>query len=225
VSSSQLEPNTTYEVRARIWNNSLEAPVVHMPVRLSYLDFGIGTEPIPIGSTLIDVGVKGSVDQPRFASVPWTTPPAPGHYCLQVLLDPVEDLEPANNLGQENTDVVAAHSPAVFQFTLRNDTRRARRYRFEVDAYGIPSLPRCEVVKPAGTARLDEHRRGRHPVPPGFLVQISPDTPTLDANASTAITVSVEPPAGFVGRQTVNVNAFHEQGFAGGVTLTCVKEA
>ena len=117
VNSAELEPSTTYEVRARIWNNSLEAPVIHMPVRLSYLDFGIGTEPILIGSVNIDVGVKGSVEQPSFASLLWTTPPTPGHYCLQVLLDPVEDLEPANNLGQENTNVVAAHSPAVFQFT------------------------------------------------------------------------------------------------------------
>lgn len=224
VNSAELEPSTTYEVRARIWNNSLEAPVIHMPVRLSYLDFGIGTEPIPIGSVNIDVGVKGSVDQPRFASLLWTTPPTPGHYCLQVLLDPVEDLEPANNLGQENTNVVAAHSPAVFTFTLRNDTRRARQYRFDLDAYQIPTLPKCEDVKPEGDARLEIHRRGRHPIPAGFTVQIAPLTPTLDANASIPITVTVEPPAGFLGRQAINVNAFHEQGFAGGVTLTCVKE-
>lgn len=225
VDSAALEPNTTYEVRARIWNNSLEAPVIRMPVRLSYLDFGIGTEPIPIGSVNIDVGVKGSVDQPRFASFLWTTPPAPGHFCLQVLLDPVEDLEPANNLGQENTNVVAAHSPAVFTFTLRNDTQRARGYRFEVDAYRIPQLPKCDDARPAGEARLEIHQRARHPIPAGFTVNISPLKPTLDPAVSVPVTVSVEPPPGFVGRQVVNVNAFHEQGFAGGVTLTCVKEA
>lgn len=225
VSSSDLEPATTYEVRARIWNNSLEAPVVHMPVCLSFLDFGIGTEPIPVGTVNIDVGVKGSLDQPRFASLLWTTPPTPGHYCLQVKLDPADDLDPSNNLGQENTDVKAAQSPAVFEFTLRNNTRAARRYRFETDAYQIPALPSCDDQTIDRADALARHRRGLHPVPAGFAVQISPPTPTLDPGVSIPVKVTVEPPPGFLGRQTINVNAFHEQGFAGGVTLTCVKEA
>ena len=38
------------------------------------------------------------------------------------------------------------------------------------------------------------------------------------------IIVKVEPPIGFLGRQVINLNAFHEQGFAGGVTLTVIKE-
>lgn len=63
VSSADLAPSTTYEIRARIWNNSLEAPVIHMPVRLSYLDFDFS------------VGVKGSADQPHFAFIAWTMPP------------------------------------------------------------------------------------------------------------------------------------------------------
>lgn len=224
VDSGSLEPSTTYEVQARIWNNSLEAPVVNMPVRLSFLDFGIGTEPIFVGSTNVDVGVKGSIDQPGFASVQWTTPTTPGHFCLQVLLEPADDLEPANNLGQENTNVVAAQSPAEFKFTLRNNTRRARKYRFEADAYQIPLLPRCEDTMPAGPGRLRFHHRGQHPVPEGFVVQIDPLAPTLTPGESVTITVTVDPPAGFAGRQPINVNAFHERGFAGGVTLTCLKE-
>jgi hypothetical protein len=214
VSSSDLEPATTYEVRARIWNNSLEAPVVHMPVRLSFLDFGVGTEPIPVGTVNIDVGVKGSLDQPRFASLLWTTPATPGHYCLQVLLDPADDLDPSNNLGQENTDVKAAQSPAVFELTLRNNTRGTRRYRFETDAYQIPAPPSCDDETTDRAAALERHRRGRHPVPAGFAVQISPPTPTLDPGVSIPIKVTVEPPAGFLGRQAIS-----------GVTLTCVKEA
>jgi hypothetical protein len=70
VSSAGLEPGTTYDVQARIWNSSLEAPVVRMPVHLSYLDFGIGTEPIPVASGKVDVGVKGSASQPAFARCP-----------------------------------------------------------------------------------------------------------------------------------------------------------
>jgi hypothetical protein len=221
VSSSALLPATTYEVRARIWNNSLEAPVVHMPVRLSFLDFGVGTQPIPVGTTHVDVGVKGSATQPGQATVLWTTPATPGHFCLQVLLDPVDDVEPANNLGQENTDVVAAASPAVFKFTLRNDTRQAHRYHFETDAYQIPAKPACGDTSPE--RRREAHRRGQHPVPSGFAVTITPSAPALDPGDSAIVTVAVDPPAAFVGRQPINVNTFHEHGFVGGVTLTCTK--
>lgn len=224
VSSANLEPATTYEVRARVWNNSFEAPVIGMPVHLRFHDFGVGPDPIPIGDTTVDVGVKGSPNQPGLAQWLWTTPSAPGHYCIQVLLDPIDDINLANNLGQENTNVVAVHSPADFTFTLRNNTRRARRYQFEVDSYQIPSLPKCDEVRPNHDAGLRQHRRDAHPVPDGFMVQINPSSVSLNSLESTLIKVLVEPPARFIGRQSINVNAFHDQGFAGGVTLTCVKE-
>jgi hypothetical protein len=223
VSSSALDPSTTYDVRVRVWNNSLEAPAVHMPVHLSFLDFGVGTVPIPVGSTTVDVGVKGSPGQPAFASVAWTTPATPGHYCLQVLLDPADDLDVTNNLGQENTNVAAATSPAAFSFTLRNNTNRQRRYRFEADAYVIPELVACGTTADARQLSLDRHHRGRHPVPAGFAVAITPDAPTLAPGAAVAVSVSVTPSPGFVGRQPINVNAFHDGGFAGGVTLTVTK--
>jgi hypothetical protein len=223
VPSSGLDPSTTYEVRARIWNKSTEAPVIDMPVHLSFLDFGIGAQSTHVGTVKTDVGVLGSAQQPGFASWLWTTPSTPGHYCLQVLLDPADDINSPNNLGQENTDVIATHSPAEFKFTLRNNTPNTHRYRFELDAYQIPSLPKCDDVRPNSDA-LTPHRRRTHPVPPGFAIQINPSTPTLNADQSAVVTVTVDPPAGFTGRQTINVNAFHDQGFAGGVTLTCVKE-
>jgi hypothetical protein len=223
-SSSDLDPGTTYDVRVRVWNNSLEAPVIAMPVHLSFLGFGVGTEPIPVASATVDVGVKGSADQPRFVSIPWTTPVTPGHYCLQALLDPVDDLDRSNNLGQENTNVAAAHSPATFTFALRNDTRRARTYRFELDGYELPPVRPCADDRTDPARRLERHRLADHPLPEGFEVQVTPATPTLDAGDAVTITVSVEPPAAFQGRRSINVNAFHQQGFAGGVTLTVVKE-
>jgi hypothetical protein len=51
VSSSALEASTQYDIIARIWNNSAEAPVVNLPVRISYLSFGVGTQSHPIGET------------------------------------------------------------------------------------------------------------------------------------------------------------------------------
>lgn len=225
VSSSELETSTTYEVQIRVWNNSLEAPVVHMPVHLSFRTFGVGTEPIPVGETKIDVGVKGSASQPAFAVIPWTTPATAGHHCLQVLLDPADDLDFTNNLGQENTNVAEASSPAEFSFTLRNDTKRTRHYRFELDAYSIPALPECGSPEASPEVNLERHRRASHPVPPGFAISITPDAPTLAPGAQVVVQVSATPPGEFSGRQPINLNCFHEGGFAGGVTLTVAKGA
>ena len=224
VSSSNLGPETTYDVQVRIWNNSLEAPVIAMPVHLSYLDFGIGTEPIPIGSASADVGVKGSGDQPGFVSIQWTTPVTPGHYCLQALLDPVDDIDRSNNLGQENTNVVAAQSPATFTFKLRNNTRLERIYRFELDGYELPPMLPCAEAQTEPERRLERHRLGDHPIPNDFAIEITPPNPTIAPENEITITVTVEPPNGFQGQKSINVNAYHDQGFAGGVTLIVVKE-
>ena len=223
VSSSLLAPGTTYEVVAQIWNNSTDAPAVAMPVNFSFLEFGISTVSVPIGSTQVNLGVKGGPGCPAYATMPWTTPTTPGHYCIQVQLEPYADVNFENNLGQENTNVGTATSPAVFTFPLRNDTRRTQTYNFEVDAY-IPLAP-----DPCGTgpndakareARLAKSRRGLFPVPAGWQLTITPNAPTILPNQSVPITVSATPPSGFTGNQVLNVHAFHAGGIAGGVTLT-----
>jgi hypothetical protein len=224
VSSAELEPGITYNVNVRIWNNSLEAPVIAMPVHLTYREFGVGTQNQPIASDTVDVGVKGSSDQPGFVSIPWTTPVTPGHYCLQVLLDPADDVDRSNNIGQENTRVVATQSAATFVFTLRNDTRQERVYSFETDGYELPPARPCADDRTESATRLERHRRAGHPLPDGFDVQITPPAPTLAPEEAVTITATVEPPAGFQGRQAININAFYDQGFAGGVTVTVVKE-
>jgi hypothetical protein len=222
VSSSLLQPGTDYEVQARIWNNSFTAPVALMPVHFSYLDFGAGTISVPIDSTKVDLGVKGGPNHPAFASVVWKTPVTPGHYCIQVRLDPPDDTNWDNNLGQENTNVGTAHSPAVFTFQLRNNTGRQRRYHFEVDTYRLPPRDPCGERYEEGERRkrLEPQHRGNHPVPAGWKVEIQPDAPTLNPNDEITITVTITPPAGFKGTQAFNVNAFYDDGFAGGVTLT-----
>jgi hypothetical protein len=223
VSSSLILPGTTYEIVAQVWNNSTDAPVVALPVSFSFLDFGMGGVSVPIGSTEIDLGVKGGQGCPAFAKVPWTTPTSPGHYCIQVLLQPVDDTNFNNNLGQENVNVGIAHSPAVFTFTLRNDTKQAQSYKFAVDAYAIGTPEPCQNNGKGDQIRLRRlvrHRRGTQPVPPGWDVKISPDVPVLAPDQSISITVTATPPSGFVGDQVLNVNAFHSGGLAGGVTLT-----
>jgi hypothetical protein len=221
VSSDLLLPSTTYEIVAQVWNNSTDAPVVGMPVAFSFLEFGVGTVSVPISSTQVDLGVKGGPNCPSYAKMLWTTPTTPGHYCIQVLLQPADDTNPLNNLGQENTNVGTAHSPAVFTFTLRNDTDTQQTYTFSLDAY-YPGTP--DPCGPTNSAkdrepRLARHRRGVQPVPPGWQITVVPETLMLAPAQATIVTVTAAPPAGFTGNQILNVNAFHASGIAGGVTL------
>ena len=221
VPSSQLEADTEYEIVARIWNASPDGPVVQMPVHFSYLDFGAGTVSVPIGTTQVSVGVKGSPSCPAFAPMTWRTPASPGHYCLQVRLTPADDANFDNNLGQENTDVGLASSPVQFHFKLRNETRIHHRYRFTVDAYRLPPRDPCDREDPraARKRRLAQHAAGAHPLPDGWDVDIHPDHPSLDPGEEIDVTVTVTPPDGWTGTQNVNVNIFHEHAPAGGVTL------
>lgn len=105
VPSHELAPDHLYRVHALIHNGSTEAPVVRMPVDFSFWSFGIGGTSTPIGSTAITLSVKGAVGEPREAAIDWRTPVVPGHYCLQVRFSWPDDLQPANNLGQENVMV------------------------------------------------------------------------------------------------------------------------
>jgi len=222
VSSNLLLAGTTYEVVAQIWNNSTDAPVVGLPVAFSFLEFGVATVSVPIGSTSIDLGVKGGANCPSYATMLWTTPTTSGHYCLQVQLQPVDDSNTLNNLGQENTNVGTANSPAVFTFRLRNDTRQRQTYRFELDAYVLGTPDPCGPSNSAADrqARLARHRRGAQPLPAGWQVTVDPQSPTLDPGDSLIVNVTASPPSGATGSQVINVQAFHSGGLAGGITLT-----
>lgn len=248
VLSSDLKPSTTYDVIARIWNASPSCPVVGMPVYFSYLAFGIGTVNLPIGKTHVDLGVKGGPGCPAYATMKWTTPAAAGHYCLQVRLAPPDDVNPDNNLGQENTNVGVAHSPAQFRFALRNAEQIDRRFRFEVDAYTIPSPGPCNAADHVGgvtvpqrdqpvdlkreafgvrgriaSAVIERHTRANHPLPPGWRVDISPAEPTLAPGQEITLEVTVHPPDDFHGTRPININGFVGRNLAGGVTLTVTR--
>jgi hypothetical protein len=220
VPSSQLASDTEYEMVARIWNNSTDAPVPMLPVVFSYLSFGIATLSHPIGSDTVNLGVKGGQNHPAFAHVKWRTPATPGHYCIQVFLDWFDDANPNNNLGQENTLVGTAHSPADFLFVLRNNTGARQLYRFEVDTYRLPRIPYCDQGRRTASGRISaEHNRQNFPVPPGWQVEFNPQYPGLAPAEEKSIAVRITPPADFTGNQGFNVNAFYEHVFAGGVTL------
>ena len=248
VPSSALLPDTEYDVVARVWNGSTAAPVVGLPVRFRFFGFGIGTLGQVIGDAFTDLGVKGGLGCPAYARVRWRTPPVPGHYCIQALLDWFDDLNPANNLGQENTTVGVAHSPATVTFRLRNPRDEGQAFRFTTDAYVLGDPNSCEQVdrkrereerEHTRRSRLDRrqpivagrpetfprpaiparHALGNHPVPPGWTVMLDPATPLLAAGEEIEVRVTATPPTGFAGQQAINVHAFDAYGTAGGVTL------
>ncbi len=231
VPSSTLDPDTDYEVVARVWNNSTDAPVIGLPVVFSYMSFGVGAKKHAIGATSIpELGVKGGPNHPAFAKMLWHTPAAPGHYCIQVLLDPTDDRNFNNNLGQENTTVAALHSPAETTLTLRNDTPREQTIRFEVDAYQIPPLSPCDPARPPAPSPAvrifrDQivvppvHDRRNYPLPEGWTVAFDPAEPVLAPDMEISVVARVTPPAGFHGRQAINVHAFDRYTLVGGITL------
>ena len=229
VSEGDLLPNTEYEVRATIWNNSFDAPVVGLTVDFSYMSFGATTVTTAIGSTAVNLGVKGGANHPAFASMMWTTPPA-GHYCLLVELKWVDDVNPNNNLGQNNVNVVAAQSPATFTFDVRNATDRNRVYTFPVDTYTLPDQKDCPetILRRDNAERWKAiqalHDRSNYQVPADWTVGIHPPQVSLTPGDEAQIEVSITPPPSFTGEKAFNVHAMMENGvFAGGVTVYVTK--
>jgi hypothetical protein len=224
VSSAVLQPATQYEIRARCWNASYDAPVVGMPVRFSYLSFGAGSASNFIGVTSVSLGVIGGSDNPNYASVPWKTPAAAGHYCIQVKLEWNDDINPENNLGQENTNVIEATSPAIFDFQVRNSEVEGHRYHLETDAYTLPPMLDCAEMRNLGARKAEviraRNNRDHHPVPPGWVVQAAPALFGLAPGEEKMVQVTVTPPDDFAGDQPINFNVFDErQVLVGGVTV------
>ena len=226
VPSAALQPDTEYEIVARIWNNSPDAPVASLPIFFSFLSFGVGTISTFIGNTAVNLGVKGGPNHPAFARMKWRTPKTKGHYCIDVFLAWLDDANPNNNLGQENLQVGVAHSPADFVFSLRNAGEEWHKLHFEMDSYTIPEPPPCQDLAAASFMKrsdaLVRHRRESYPVPQGWKIEFDPVQPKLAPKEEAKIQVRIIPVAGFIGTQAINVNAFHESGFVGGVTLIVV---
>ena len=219
-----LLPNHPYLIRAQVWNGSLEAPAVNMPVRFYYLTFGIGTVQTFIGETLVPaLPVRGAAGLPSIAEMAWTTPATPGHYCVQVQLVWTDDADQGNNLGQTNLDVKALNSPnATFTFPLRNNGVLVARLRLFTDAYHIPPLGRCEdnTTERLPRNRLQPHLPESNLIPAGWHVAVNgvPDRP-MAAGEELPITVNVVAPDGFNGELDINVNALDGTRLVGGVTL------
>jgi hypothetical protein len=228
-------------VRATIYNGSNEAPAIGMPVDFSFLSFGVGTVSHPIGTTPVNLPVNGAPGHPATAIMNWHTPKEEGHYCLQVRLNWADDANPNNNLGQENTNVGVAHSPAVFTFPVRNSDVVRNLIHLTADGYALPERADCREVKGERLKRdmaqgddddrkdakrlwcaqlAQRHAPDRFPVPQGWAVDIQPNDFVLAAGAQRDVVVTITPPDDFHGTRPININAFDANShLLGGVTL------
>jgi hypothetical protein len=248
VSSSSLKAATDYEIVATVHNNSTDAPAVGLPVEFAFQSFGVGAALTQIGTTIVNLPVKGAPQHPALAKVAWRTPSTPGHYCIKVRLVWADDANPKNNLGQENTNVATASSPAVFSFPVRNDDTIRKAIRMTVDAYVIPPRMKCQErpKKKDSDRRYPKYRRQdvfiptteevadwtlarvQHgvqafPIPLGWSVDISPAQFVLGSGGVQEVRVTINPPDDFRGERSFNVNAMHGTGLLGGVTLMVTK--
>lgn len=236
VPSDHLDPNTEYEIEARIWNGSNEAPALGLPVDFSFVKFGMANISNPIGQTRVDLPVRGASGHPAFTTIKWRTPVELGHYCIRVNLIWSNDANQANNQGQENCAVGHFNSPtAKFQFTVKNDFPSKRTFNLIADSYQIPALPPCppdNSDKPNGKLSLDEkkarrdnylklHDQVNFTIPEGWHVDIAPENFTLNIGGEQVVNIAITHTfPEFTGVKIFNVNGYSNEKLIGGVTLT-----
>lgn len=104
-----LVTSTVYTLDITIHNSSRIKPADGTTVTVQWIEFGAGGQTLhPINTLTANVPVWPGT---AVVTTPWRTPDIPGHYCIQIDLFHPDDGNPANNRGQSNTQVYAAHSP------------------------------------------------------------------------------------------------------------------
>lgn len=230
VKENELLPDTEYEIHATIWNNSYEAPIAALPVSFSFLSFGASSAENGIGTTSVNLGVKGSPSHPATAIVNWRTPATPGHFCIKTKIIWDNDANQANNIGQNNVNVIESSSPAPFNFQLKNTGKKNRTYSFVADSYTLPGRELCDIKSSKSNEERWKEISGNHhpsqfPLPLNWIVHVDQDGIELLADQEVEITGEIIPPDDFMGSKYININAFFGDGtMEGGVTFLVEKK-
>jgi hypothetical protein len=237
VSQHDLKPNTHYTIVATIYNASTDGFVFDMPVEFSYLSFGAGTESHPISdldpAPRVTLGVKGTPTAVQYVEMDWLTPVEPGHYCLQVTFSWPDDLNPQNNFGQSNTDVLQANSPVSTTFVVRNNAYIPRDFRFELDTFTIPPQPSCRTLNPSSgkthgptvgrpvipVEMRQRNLRADYPFPADWGFAFSDPNPQIGPHEERKIEVTLTPPDSFYGSKPINIHVFSGSNLIGGMTV------
>jgi hypothetical protein len=180
--SYHLKADTDYIVFVRAHNASTDA-AIGTRVRLVYRPWSFNSPDVTPVETdaggnevfkFVDIAPMGSA----IAQFSWHTPAvAPGeqqHFCLQAHLFHPLDINLANNMGQENTNVAGLnptpiHPGDTFEIDvpLFNTGRRERAVDFRFDAYQIDPEDRLELrlERNPGRAHLPLRDRLGHILP------------------------------------------------------------
>jgi hypothetical protein len=173
VDSSQLQADHTYIINGRIWDASFD-PALAVEVRCFFQNWGINGPQIPVETNpdgtarakLLNISPWGNA----IAQFHWTTPAVSGHFCLKVACAHPDDRNPANNVGQENTEVHGG-SPGQTITTrvhILNPFQRPARVILTADTYRIPDrkwefplqTQRRELGEPPQILSGGDQRRG-----------------------------------------------------------------
>jgi hypothetical protein len=115
VGSANLIVGNNYNVKMSFHNDTaFNAPQADVVLR--WADFGMGSPWNHVGDAKLDVPPGGAV-----AEIPFV-PPITGHLCINAEIHHLEDINPNNNMAQENLHVGGTSSPAKVCFVLHNPT-------------------------------------------------------------------------------------------------------
>ena len=203
--SYHLVDDTDYIVTVRVHNASTD-PAIGVRVRLNYRPWSFNSpDLVPVETDTNGDEVVRFVHVPPLSSVPvtpgappvspllaqflWHTPkldPGQGHrhFCLQASLFHPLDVNTANNMGQENTNVYSSANPGpaapgqtvTVTVPLFNLARRQQRFVFEAQAYTVNEEDKFDL----DLKRTRGHARG------GLSQRLGNLMPTLHVKAGTA---------------------------------------
>jgi len=162
--SYHLEEKTDYIVSLQAHNASTD-PAIGVRVRLVYRPWSFNSPAL----VPVEVDVQGH-EVFRIINIPpmgstlttfaWRTPavgPGSSHFCLQAILSHPMDVNVANNLGQENTQIFDTDGQAArIVVPLHNPARVAQRFTVTATEYRIEETETVELQL--------QYNRGRRPI-------------------------------------------------------------
>ena len=159
--SYHLKADTDYIVNVRVHNAATDL-ALGVQVRMLFRHWSINAPdfaPVQVDALGNEVFRHVDVD-PMGANVTqfrWHSPTVPPgearHYCLQARLWHPMDINPDNNVGQENTNVYAANPGHVdpgeivkVEIPIHNTTRLAQQFRIQPSLYAIDPKPQQQLA-------------------------------------------------------------------------------
>jgi hypothetical protein len=223
-----LAVDTTYDVAITVHNSSVEKAAFGTKVAVRWIEFGAGAlVRHPIADLIANVGPYPAT---AVVTTAWRTPATPGHYCIEVELAHPNDGNPANNLGWNNTQVLAAHSQATTPIRIFNRQVGApRREQVATERAAPWNLVEIEYDSYVFRDAYGDEADGDvmfAPRPPAWPVRVEPRTfHFAEHETYRDVELIVDAPDGAGHPERVNVTARQGGVPLGGVTVIVTRGA